>query len=518
VAASAPTNYRETVQDGEIVAAIVAGDPAGLAAAYDNYAPGLYAYCRTLLSEPADAADAVQDTYVIAAAKLDGLREPDRLRPWLYAVARNECYRRLRARGLSAPLDAAVEVTSDEPGVELGPEREELRGLVVDALSGLNPSDREIIELNLRHVLDGEDLADALGVSRNHAQALASRARGQFEGSVAALLIARAGREQCQELDDMLAGWDGELTILFRKRVNRHIDHCETCGQRKRRELSPAMLLSMLPMVALPAGLREQVLRLVDDVSPVAAGHREMVAQRAEPFDRSGFPKPVAAPRRVYGVQALTVAACVAAAAAILLGAGTVLVLGTLHHKGAPTASAATVGPAAGSQAPLNAGSTPVPPSSPSHQGSGGKHIGLTITVSPSPSASAPGSSGPTGSSPGGRSPTPGRTTQPASPSPSPPPPSPGTLVTSTGSVTLTQNADGTLSGSFTITAQGGDVSTISIANPSSGLSVSYPGSLSSGQSATVSLSAASAASLSSETDLTVSPGGTTVAVFVPGA
>ena len=92
------------------------------------------------------------------------------------------------------------------------------------------------------------------------------------------------------------------------------------------------MLLSMLPMVALPYGLREQVLRLVDDVSPVAAGHRELVARRAEPFDRSGFPKPVAPPRRVYGVQALTVAACVAAAAAILLGAGTVLALDALHH------------------------------------------------------------------------------------------------------------------------------------------------------------------------------------------
>ena len=512
------TNYRETVQDGEIVAAIVAGDPAGLAAAYDNYAPGLYAYCRTLLSEPADAADAVQDTYVIAAAKLDGLREPDRLRPWLYAVARNECYRRLRARGLSAPLDAAVEVTSDEPDVELGPEREELRGLVVDALSGLNPSDREIIELNLRHVLDGEDLADALGVSRNHAHALASRARAQFEGSLGALLVARTGREQCQELDDILAGWDGELTILLRKRVNRHIERCEVCGQRKRRELSPAMLLSMLPMVALPYGLREQVLRLVDDVSPVAAGHRELVARRAEPFDRSGFPKPVAPPRRVYGVQALTVAACVAAAAAILLGAGTVLALDALHHKGAPTAAAATIGPSDTSQVPQNNGSTPVPPSSRSRKGSGsGPHIGLTITVSGSPSASA---SGPSGSSPrGGTSPTPGRSTRPPSSSPSPtPPPSPGTLVVSTGSVTLTLNGDGSLSGSFTLTAQGGDVSGYSIANPSSGLSVSpTSGSLSSGQSVTVSLSAASVADVASETDLTVSPGGLTVAVLVPG-
>jgi hypothetical protein len=220
----------------------------------------------------------------------------------------------------------------------------------------------------------------------------------------------------------------------------------------------------------------------------------------------------------VYGVQTLTVAACVAVAAAILLGAGTMLVLDTLHHKGAPTASAATVGPAAVSRAPLNTGSTPVPPSSRSHQGDG-KHIGLTNNVSPSPSTSAAGSSG---SSPGGGAPTPGRSTPPGpNPSPSSSPsssPSPqGTVVASTGSVTLTLNTDGTLSGSFTITAEGGDVSSVTITNPSSGLSVSYPGSLPLGQSATVILSAASASALSSETDLTVGPPGTTVAVFVPG-
>jgi RNA polymerase sigma factor (sigma-70 family) len=508
------TNYRETVQDGEIVAAIVAGDPAGLAAAYDNYAPGLYAYCRTLLSEPADAADAVQDTYVIAAAKLDGLRDPDRLRPWLYAVARNECFRRLRARGLSEPLDAAVEVTSDEPDVALGPEREELRDLVVDALSGLNPSDREVIELNLRHVLDGDDLADALGVSLNHAHALASRARGQFEGSLGALLVARTGRDHCEELDGILAGWDGELTILLRKRVNRHIERCEVCGSRKRSELSPAMLLSMLPIVALPAGLREQVLRLVDDVSPVAAGHRDLVARRAEPFGRSGFPKPVATPRRVYGAQALTVAACVAVAAAVLLGVGTVVTLDALHHRGPAAASAATVGPAAVTQAPLTSGSDRVSPTSPAHKGGGSRHIGLTITVSgsPSPSISSP-------LPPAGTSPAPGRSEPPPSPTPSPPPSSPGTLAASTGVLTLTLNGDGSLSGSFTLTAQGGDVPGYSIADPSSGLSVSpTSGSLSSGQSVTISLSAASVTALASETDLTVSPGGMTVAVDVPGS
>ena len=139
--------------DREIVAAIVAGDPDGLAAAYDRYAPGLYAYCQSLLTEPADAADAVQDTFIIAAAKLSALRDQDRLRPWLYAVARNECRRRLRAAGHAAPLDEAAEVTDDTNDLGSDLEQAELREVVWSALGGLTPSEREIIELNLGHEL-----------------------------------------------------------------------------------------------------------------------------------------------------------------------------------------------------------------------------------------------------------------------------------------------------------------------------------------------------------------------------
>jgi DNA-directed RNA polymerase specialized sigma24 family protein len=48
------------MRDGEIVAATLDGDPAALIDAYDQYAPGLYAYCRSMLSRPADAADAAR--------------------------------------------------------------------------------------------------------------------------------------------------------------------------------------------------------------------------------------------------------------------------------------------------------------------------------------------------------------------------------------------------------------------------------------------------------------------------
>jgi DNA-directed RNA polymerase specialized sigma24 family protein len=90
------------MQDRELVAAIVAGDPDGLAEAYDRYAAPLYTYCRLMLPDPdprGGAALAVQDTFIIAAARLQGLHDPDQLRPWLHAVARNECLRRSGSAG-----------------------------------------------------------------------------------------------------------------------------------------------------------------------------------------------------------------------------------------------------------------------------------------------------------------------------------------------------------------------------------------------------------------------------------
>ena len=129
------------MHDREVVAAIVAGDPAGLAEAYDRYATPLYSFCRTMLREPADAADAVQDTFVIAAPRVSGLRDPDRLRSWLYAVARNECHRRLRSGSLHASIEEAPEVTDEAADVATNVERADLRALVRDALGGPDPGE-----------------------------------------------------------------------------------------------------------------------------------------------------------------------------------------------------------------------------------------------------------------------------------------------------------------------------------------------------------------------------------------
>jgi RNA polymerase sigma factor (sigma-70 family) len=506
------------MRDREIVAGIVAGDPAGLAAAYDSYARPLHAYCRSLLAEPADAADAVQDTFVIAAAKLDGLRDPDRLRPWLYAVARNECYRRLRARARMADLEEAGEMTDASADVVTGAQRGELQDLVRAAIAGLNPGEREVIELSLRHELDGADLADALGIPLNQAHALASRARGQLERSLGALLVARTGRRACPDLASLLVGWNGQLTVLLRKRVSRHIERCEVCGERRRRELSPAMLLSAMPIVLLPPGLRQQMLDLVADVRPDAAQYRDSVAERAEPFDGSGFPVAISPWSVRRWTRGRTVAYAAAAALIVIVGGG--IAAAMLRHP--PVVSSAahvtTTSPAATSLSPSQNSSGP----GSSHPGKSRKRAApapvLSPTVTPTVITSPPPAPGPTATP--SRTPTPKpsptRTKSP-SPSPSPTVTPPGMPQASPTQVTLQQPAaGGPYSGTFTLTAVGGPVASFSITQPA-GLSVSpSTGSLKSGASVTITVIAVGNGPPSFQTVLTVTPGGATITVDYP--
>jgi RNA polymerase sigma factor (sigma-70 family) len=381
----------------EIVVSIVADVPNGLAAAYDRYANSLFKYCWTFFSDPADAADAVQDTFVIAASRLDGLREPERA--WLYAVARNECLRIARSKTGASALAQAPDVT-DSLDVSDHADRAELRALFEDAAAGLNPGEREVLELQLRHGLEAREVAAVLGVSRRHALRLLSRARDQLEACLGALLVGRAGRAECGELSEMLADWDGRLTVVLRKRVHRHIGHCATCIARRTFELRPAMLLDRSPGAAMaagaaesfrvalgaPSGLRAHTIALATGRGPGAVAHASVVLTRAGNFGRHGFPKPVHAAKGLAGphgadrvkalrpssqgqaatAAAVAIAVAIAAVAFTLTGNSERLTSSTDRHSphsvppppSAPTTPGAPASPAPGPLSVIPGGGT----------------------------------------------------------------------------------------------------------------------------------------------------------------
>ena len=213
------------------------GDPEGLAGAYDRYGDSLYKYCRSLLGDPADAAEAVRDTFVTAATWTGGLGDLDRSPARLYAVARAESLLALRAGkpqardetgesaaagsaggaggagaesaggggaagGAAAGEDAEAGGSGEDAGAggargSAGAGIAGPRTLLQDACQGLGSADREVIELHLWHGLEAAEIATVLGVRGHRANRLLSRASDQLEACLDVLLVGRAGSAGC---------------------------------------------------------------------------------------------------------------------------------------------------------------------------------------------------------------------------------------------------------------------------------------------------------------------------------
>ncbi len=255
------------ISDAELARASAAGDRGAFAEIYDRYANRLHDFCVGMLRDRDAAADCVQDAFCIAATRLPQLRDPDKLRPWLYSIARNEALRRIRERRREEPSDDMPDSESGDPGPEMLAARTELADLIADAAGGLSDRDRTVLELAFNHGLDGPELADALGVSPTNANTLVHRLRGTIERSLGALLVSRRVRTSggCPELAAMLDGWDGDFNVLMRKRISRHIESCETCDEERRRLVSPVALLGATPVfIPAPQWLRDRTLTEVD--------------------------------------------------------------------------------------------------------------------------------------------------------------------------------------------------------------------------------------------------------------
>jgi len=325
--------------DAQLVAAYLAGDRSALAGIYDRFSAGLYDTAAAMLRDRHEAADAMQDVFLIAAERISQLREPDRLKPWLYAILRNEVYRRSRKRGRALPTDFSAMASGAEMAAPTAPDAEgeavagaQLAELVRAAACGLDERDQLVLELSVRQGLQGADLAAALGVSAEQSYTLVHRMRERVDRSLGALVVARAGRKDCPTLDDILKGWDGQFSVLIRKRVARHVEGCETCEHTKRKA-APIALLGAAPAFAAPPALRDLVLS--------RAGTPGAAPRHAYKFDADGgFPRLV---RRLRLPGAI-----VGATAALLLGVGggAIVVATTDGGDAAPATTAAITAPA----------------------------------------------------------------------------------------------------------------------------------------------------------------------------
>lgn len=244
------------VGDESLVAAALDGSRGARAAIYERYADRVHTMCVHMLSDRDEAADACGQVFLVAFDRLAQLRDPSRLRPWIFSITRHEVYRRTRRRrrvdliGEVEQMDHIMSVSGvsasgalladSDDGFDDAATAAELVAVVRSAADGLDDKDRLVLELQLQD-LGGDELAETLGTSASTAYQHVHRMKERFERSLGALLVARTGRADCDELDELLEEWDGHFSVLWRKRVARHVDRCEIC-ERRRAGLPAALL------------------------------------------------------------------------------------------------------------------------------------------------------------------------------------------------------------------------------------------------------------------------------------
>ncbi len=350
----------------------------------DAYLDGLFTYCLSVLCEHEAALLALGETLALADRQHSRGRAPEAehlRRPWLYALARWSCSRRLAdrkaragagakagARDMAGAQDMAgardeagtrgmagasagtrggdAGAVAEDPSADAGRwavadgapvpaspaatgwdlldeaarvrRRSELAALAWPEAAGTSPEQREALELSVRHGLPPAQIAAVLAMPADAAEDLLMNAACEVERTRAALRVVESGG--CAAVA-RLAGDDRLLMgSALRRELVRHVDECAQCRRAAERAMAGVSWPGTAPAsaaLALVAAPRSAVYAAVE----LARCAR---AQRAPRFDRAGFPvceRNRAARRDRLRARVLTSTVATAVVAAPVLGA-----------------------------------------------------------------------------------------------------------------------------------------------------------------------------------------------------
>lgn len=145
------------MREEKIIQRIKDRDGRGLELLMDRYIPYVSAVVCGILGHAMTAQDAeevVSDVFLAAWERPNAL-EPEKVKAWLGAVARNKARNALRHAGQDLPLEEDVLELPDDSCFEKL-ERQEQTELIRQAIDTLGPRDRELF---LRHYYYGQTLS-----------------------------------------------------------------------------------------------------------------------------------------------------------------------------------------------------------------------------------------------------------------------------------------------------------------------------------------------------------------------
>lgn len=164
--------------DRALIEALLRGDADAVEALVDRYGGWIHRVALRLLDDPRDAEEVTQDVLMTVVRKIGGFRREAAFSSWLYRVAANAAYERLRSRRARAEvsLEPLLPVF-DEEGRHASPvvdwsgrledpaETQETRSALERGIARLSAEDRVALTLRDIEGLTNEEVAETLGLS-----------------------------------------------------------------------------------------------------------------------------------------------------------------------------------------------------------------------------------------------------------------------------------------------------------------------------------------------------------------
>jgi len=160
---------------------LLSGDLAAFDRFVETYQTKIFQYSYMMCGHREDAEEVAQETLLKVFQSLDQLREPERLKSWVFTIARNSCYMK-RRKSVFAPLqelslEELMPVAAEAGGqrrIQIAdwtalPDdevlRKELREVLDRAIGELPEIYRAVVVLRDIEELTTEEAAEVLGVS-----------------------------------------------------------------------------------------------------------------------------------------------------------------------------------------------------------------------------------------------------------------------------------------------------------------------------------------------------------------
>lgn len=186
----AKTGTRATKKDEELVAGLQRGDAEAIEALVEQYGRWIHRVASRVLGDPRDAEDVTQDVLLVVIRKVGTFKGEAAFSSWLYRIAVNAAYGRLRWRRARAEvaLEPLLPVFDSEgrhvrPVVDWSPRVEdpaaagEARAALERAIARLPDEYRIVLVLRDVEGLTNEATADSLGLTVAAVKSRLHRAR-----------------------------------------------------------------------------------------------------------------------------------------------------------------------------------------------------------------------------------------------------------------------------------------------------------------------------------------------------